>query len=73
MGELHVDMKITLDGGIGEYEGVWRMAYLRGRKASSSPWHSASAEPATSAPASSPTREGQSWRTDVGQRAVDMS
>jgi len=34
-----------LVGGIGEYEGAWRMAYVRGRKGSSSRWPSASAEP----------------------------
>jgi hypothetical protein len=27
-----------LVGGIGEYEGAWRMAYVRGRKGSSSRW-----------------------------------
>jgi catechol 2,3-dioxygenase-like lactoylglutathione lyase family enzyme len=34
-----------LVGGIGEYEGSWRMAYVRGRKGSSSRWPSAPAEP----------------------------
>ena len=35
-----------LVGGIGQYEGAWRMAYVRGgRKGSSSRWPSASAEP----------------------------
>jgi len=34
-----------LVSGIGEYEGAWRMAYVRGRKGSSSHWPSASAEP----------------------------
>jgi hypothetical protein len=34
-----------LVGGIGEYEGAWRMAYVRGRKGSSSHWPSAPAEP----------------------------
>ena len=33
-----------LVGGIGEYEGAWRMAYVRGQE-SSSHWPSASAEP----------------------------
>ena len=34
-----------LVGGIGEYEGAWRMTYVRGRKGSLSRWPSASAEP----------------------------
>jgi catechol 2,3-dioxygenase-like lactoylglutathione lyase family enzyme len=34
-----------LVGGIGEYEGDWRMAYLRGQKGSPSRWPGASAEP----------------------------
>src|SRR5215211_5206942 len=34
-----------LVGGIGEYEGAWRMAYVRGPEGSSSRWPSASAEP----------------------------
>jgi hypothetical protein len=34
-----------LVGGIGEYEGAWRMAYVRGRRGSSSRWPSGSAEP----------------------------
>ena len=34
-----------LVGGIGEYEGAWRMAYVRGPRGSSSRWPSASAEP----------------------------
>jgi catechol 2,3-dioxygenase-like lactoylglutathione lyase family enzyme len=34
-----------LVGGIGEYEGSWRMAYVRVRRGLSSRWPSASAEP----------------------------
>jgi hypothetical protein len=34
-----------LVGGIGEYEGAWRMPTSGGRKGSSSRWPSASAEP----------------------------
>ncbi|WP_207946891.1 hypothetical protein [Actinomadura sp. 7K507] len=37
-----------LVGGIGEYEGLWRMAYVRGLKESSRRWPSVSASEETS-------------------------
>jgi hypothetical protein len=38
-----------LVGGIGQYEHIWRMAYVRGPEGSSCPWLSASADAAVDA------------------------
>src|SRR5437899_3679810 len=39
-----------LVGGIGQYEHIWRMAFVRGRRESSWPWRSESTDPRASKP-----------------------
>jgi hypothetical protein len=52
-----------LVGGIGQYEQTWRMAYVRGRRGSSCPWPSGSADEPRMLPSDSGrTVSSRRWR-----------